>query len=483
MRFLTPTDNKRLNELIGFLCITLAVLTGLALITYQPSDISFNVSGPASGAVARNWIGPVGAYSADFLFQIFGFAAFLLPVALLVVGMRWFRSRIIESQIATAVGYVLLLLSLPCLLCLWSLPAIRGAVPPGGLIGSVISNELRYGFNMWGANLLVIAILITALFMTTRFSFTGAHEWAANSPLGGVAKLNVLSRVQARWHGWRDSRENDRMRRRLQETRTSGRKAVNQATGKQVEIARDERGGKTAVADEEEDGAKTIQLQDQTDIFGRSKAAKARADGKKEKPVEDAAPGEVHKAPIFVMNDEKTSEAAVKKAADAKVAKAGATNYKLPPVSMMREGERSQKIDEDELKLRARAIEEKFAEFDVQGRVTQINPGPVVTTFEFKPEAGIKYNRVLGLTEDLCLALQAESILIERIPGKSTIGIEVPNVNRQTIALREIIESPEFFQFAEQTHAGDGARPAWAYPRRRSRCDAARAHRGLHGNR
>ena len=60
------------------------------------------------------------------------------------------------------------------------------------------------------------------------------------------------------------------------------------------------------------------------------------------------------------------------------------------------------------------------------GRVTQINPGPVVTTFEFKPEAGIKYSRIIGLAEDLCLALQAESILIERIPGKSTIGIEVP---------------------------------------------------------
>jgi S-DNA-T family DNA segregation ATPase FtsK/SpoIIIE len=446
VRFLTPTDNKRLNELIGFLCIVLAILSGLALLTYQPSDISLNVSGPASGSVARNWIGPVGAYTADFLFQIFGFAAFLLPVALLVVGMRWFRSRTIESQIATAIGYILLLLSLPCLLCLWSLPAIRGAVPPGGLVGSVIANELRYGFNMWGANLLVIAILITALFMTTSFSFTGAHEWAANSPLGGVARLNVLSRVQARWHEWRDSREDDRMRRRLQETRTSGRKAVNQATGKQVENARDGRGGKaTAVADEEEEEAKTIHLQDQTDIFGRSKESKSRDGGKKEKQSDESDSGDVHKAPIFFMKDDKPAEATAKKSADAKIAKAGATNYKLPPVNMMREGERSQKIDEDELKMRARAIEEKFAEFDVQGRVTQINPGPVVTTFEFKPEAGIKYNRVLGLTEDLCLALQAESILIERIPGKSTIGIEVPNVNRQTIALREIVEAPEFF--------------------------------------
>ncbi len=94
--------------------------------------------------------------------------------------------------------------------------------------------------------------------------------------------------------------------------------------------------------------------------------------------------------------------------------------------------------------------------------MTQINPGPVVTTFEFKPEAGIKYNRIIGLTEDLCLALQAESILIERIPGKSTIGIEVPNVTRQTIALREIIESPEFSNSPSQIHAGDGTRFASA---------------------
>jgi len=76
--------------------------------------------------------------------------------------------------------------------------------------------------------------------------------------------------------------------------------------------------------------------------------------------------------------------------------------------------------------------------------VTQINPGPVVTTFEFRPEAGVKLSRITTLAEDLCLGLKAESILIERIPGKSTVGIEVPNVHRETIALREIIESQEF---------------------------------------
>jgi S-DNA-T family DNA segregation ATPase FtsK/SpoIIIE len=143
-----------------------------------------------------------------------------------------------------------------------------------------------------------------------------------------------------------------------------------------------------------------------------------------------------------VLNRE-TEKPATKKAGEPKIAK-GSPNYRLPSPTLLREGERSQKLDEAELKDRARAIEEKCLEFDIQGRVTQINPGPVVTTFEFKPDAGIKYSRITGLTEDLCLALQAESILIERIPGKSTIGIEVPNLNRQTIALRDVIEAPEF---------------------------------------
>src|SRR6202012_4191402 len=97
-----------------------------------------------------------------------------------------------------------------------------------------------------------------------------------------------------------------------------------------------------------------------------------------------------------------------------------------------------------ELKSTAAAIKAKFEEFNVFGSVTQINPGPVVTTFEFKPEAGIKYTRIPTLPEDLCLGLQAESILIERIPGKPTVGIEVPNTRREVISLRAVLESAEF---------------------------------------
>jgi S-DNA-T family DNA segregation ATPase FtsK/SpoIIIE len=428
LRFLTPTENKRLNELIGFLCVSLAILTALALISYSPRDAAWNVSsnGPEADST-RNWIGPAGSYGADLLFQVFGFAAFLLPMALAVLGWRWLRSRAIHSQVPTLVGYALLLLALPSLFTLWHFPEVRGTVPPGGMLGSLVSGGLRTGFNPIGANLVAVSLLLTALFMTTRFSFSGAHAWASGpkGPLGAVEKLGIMQRVQARWHAWRGTREQDRLRKRLAETRLSGRKPVVQQSF-----------GNSALSNE---NSRTIELDDESDVF-KSKQEE-RDEDRKERD-------KTHKAPIFVV-DREPEKPSAKKVAEPKITRS-ATNYKLPSVSLLREGERGQKLDETELKERARAIEEKCQEFDVQGRVTQINPGPVVTTFEFKPEAGIKYSRIIGLTEDLCLALQAESILIERIPGKSTIGIEVPNLSRQTIALREIIEAPEFINSASK---------------------------------
>ena len=116
----------------------------------------------------------------------------------------------------------------------------------------------------------------------------------------------------------------------------------------------------------------------------------------------------------------------------------------------MQEATARSAFDSQELKDTAAQIKSKFEEFNVRGSVVQINPGPVVTTFEFKPEAGVKYTRITTLTEDLCLGLQAESILIERIPGKPTVGIEVPNTKRETISLRQILESDEFLNSASK---------------------------------
>ncbi|MES2392436.1 MAG: DNA translocase FtsK [Acidobacteriota bacterium] len=118
--------------------------------------------------------------------------------------------------------------------------------------------------------------------------------------------------------------------------------------------------------------------------------------------------------------------------------------YKLPPSSLLFKSEEHAEVRHDALREEARVLVQKCAEFGVAGTVEQINPGPVVTTFEFRPDAGVKYSRVTGLADDLCLAMAAESILIERMPGKSTVGIQVPNSERETIWLRDVVECESF---------------------------------------
>jgi S-DNA-T family DNA segregation ATPase FtsK/SpoIIIE len=120
--------------------------------------------------------------------------------------------------------------------------------------------------------------------------------------------------------------------------------------------------------------------------------------------------------------------------------------YKLPPSSLLYRSDEQTVVREEALREEARVLVEKCAEFGVNGQVTQINPGPVVTTFEFRPEAGVKVARITGLADDLCLAMAAESILIERMPGKSTVGIQVPNSERETIWLRDVVECESFAQ-------------------------------------
>jgi len=120
--------------------------------------------------------------------------------------------------------------------------------------------------------------------------------------------------------------------------------------------------------------------------------------------------------------------------------------YKLPPSSLLYRSDEVAVVREQALRDEARTLVQKCAEFGVDGQVTQINPGPVVTTFEFRPDAGVKYSRVTGLADDLCLAMAAESILIERMAGKSTVGIQVPNHTRETIWLRDVVECESFAQ-------------------------------------
>jgi len=404
VRVLTPTENKRFNEMIGFVGLSLAVLLALSLLSYSPLDASFNVSAPPPGSgPARNWIGPVGAHTADLFFQLAGYGAFLFPIGMFLVAMRWFRSQLMEAPTAKLIGWGLLVLSIPAEMTLVHMPEVRGALPPGGLLGKLLAERLRAALNPVGANLVSVVTLLTALFLATSFSFRAAVDWMKKP----MATEGVIGQWMARVKAWREVRESARLRKQVEEIKIAGRKPVAQQRVSTKEV-------------EEEEEAE----REPAEAF-------------------DDTPTQGERGPHVIQFHEPTPPPPPKKSAEPKISR-GKMNFRLPAPSLLHPAERGEKMDESELKECARAIEQKCSEFEVGGHITQINPGPVVTTFEFKPEAGIKYSRITGLGEDLCLALRAESILIERIPGKSTVGIEVPNARRETIALRDVIESPEF---------------------------------------
>jgi S-DNA-T family DNA segregation ATPase FtsK/SpoIIIE len=437
MKFLStifePTRNRRLNELIGFLVCVSALLLFLALASYSPLDPSFNSASVLNGSrAARNWIGIVGAYVSDLILQFWGLGAFLLPLFLGMIGTRWFRSRAVQTPIAKTLGGTWLLMFVPALFAI--LPGHfrwMGSIPIEGLLGRVVGDALIHYFNVAGAYIVCTTVLAVALYLTTAFSFSAIQVWAPT-------RFAFVIALRDRWRDWRDER-----RRKRQQLELERRRAQRPLVSTQL-------------------------------VPARSPAPRPEAD----LPAAPAqsAPPESHRTGIERMTEEEStafgppleepessplSEIAVGDRADTQH-KAKTTlpkiagSYKLPPSSLLHRPDEAQSVDEDELKLLAQVLTEKYAEFDVHGQVTQINPGPVVTTFEFKPEAGIKYSRITGLTDDLCLALRAESILIERMPGKSTVGIQVPNREREIIWLRENIESGEFLGSKSKLTLGMG---------------------------
>jgi len=408
----TPTGNRRLNELIGFLLCISALLLFLALASYSPLDPSLNSASALTGSrAARNWIGVVGAVISDLTLQGFGAGSFLLPVFLAALGMRWFRSRKIASPVAKCLGCLWLIIFVPALLALmpghlhWA-----GVIPAEGLEGRIVGDFLIRYFNLAGAYIVCASVLAVALYLCTAFSFSALQVWAPTRFAFAVALWN-------RWKDWKEARARRQMQKDLEKRRASQKPVISA----QMVPARIAAATPLPATQSSEPVRTGIE---RTFAEEHSESGPADSESEISAPEVSERPDNGHKARTTLPRI--------------------AGGYKLPPSSLLHRPDEQQAVDADELKILAQVLTDKYAEFDVHGQVTQINPGPVVTTFEFKPEAGIKYSRITNLTDDLCLALKAESILVERMAGKSTVGIQVPNREREIIWLRENIESSEF---------------------------------------
>ncbi|HEX4769742.1 MAG TPA: DNA translocase FtsK 4TM domain-containing protein [Bryobacteraceae bacterium] len=426
MTFLSPSRFRRLNEAVGFLLLLLGLAVVLSLVSYSPLDPSANTA----TAVTRthNLLGLFGAFWADFILQVFGISAFLLPIHIWALGWKWLRSSPIESPWFRVIGSVGLWLCIATACALFPpVLLIGGAIRPSGLLGIVLAGALTSRFDITGAAIITAAAGIVSIYFATSFELATLLRW--------------LSGPIARWHA---------MRERWKLARAAKREA-------KLERAREE-----AAARRERRTTRTIPEPDAAESARPRRAPKAPRAAPDEKPPfdldsEEAVEEADEEIPIRALEtplpppqpmplrvEEEPVEARETLHGSAGAKPKRRRPYQLPSTELLNEIPAGNGFDSQELKEVASRIKSKLEEFNVRGSVVQINPGPVVTTFEYKPEAGVKYSRITTLSEDLCLGLQAESILIERLPGKPTVGIEVPNTRREVISLRAILESSEF---------------------------------------
>jgi DNA segregation ATPase FtsK/SpoIIIE, S-DNA-T family len=433
-RIFNPTGNRRLNELIGFLLCVSALLLFLALASYSSLDPSFNSASVLTSArAARNWIGIVGAVLSDMCLQAFGIGAFLLPIFPALLGVRWFRSRRVQSPIAKGLGGFWLLVFVPAFLSL--LPGhlrwLR-VIPIEGLLGRVVGDVLIHYLNLAGAYIVCATVLAVALYLSTAFSFSSLQVWIPT-------RFAFAFAVRDRWRDWREQRAKQKMQKELEKRRATKPVVTTQLLPGRPVVAPTAPSWAGRPLDSRQDAGATNSAAARTGIdrmmTPEADPGHAPGAGNSSLPAPTAESG------VIVPEVTERADSSQKWRTTLPRIAGG---FKLPPSSLLHRADGQQSVDADELKLLAQVLTAKYAEFDVHGQVTQINPGPVVTTFEFKPEAGVKYSRITNLTEDLCLALKAESILVERMAGKSTVGIQVPNREREIIWLRENIEAQEF---------------------------------------
>jgi S-DNA-T family DNA segregation ATPase FtsK/SpoIIIE len=538
----SPTRSRRLNEMLGLIVLVAAGLLLLALVSYTPSDPSFNTVGGIAGVhPARNWTGIVGAYTSDLLLQTLGVAVFFVPLALFRLGLSWMRSRRVGSTSAKLAGILIWLVFAPALVAL--LPGHvmwRHALPISGIEGTILAEGLIHFVNFPGATMICGLMVALSLYLTTTFLLATAPGWF-NAHFGFIRNLS------ARYSAWKNRRRSvpaddlDDAFASKREVAAAKVRAEEQKTEENIARANSSllsgflswfsrrkrqpteesstvSGNMLGLSDEPPSVWQTMPrtVVDAAPVTSLNVAAAAaapyaaqlaaaaaplRTTPEDELPFEEveslsAAPADdgwldapERRAPAPILSMPRRSHVAMPeppparipppptatrpnaalppmpspmqdiaaqniafgKRADADlravaIAPKSVRGYKLPPSSLLFRSDEHPQVRENELREEARVLVEKCGEFGVDGKVEQINPGPVVTTFEFRPDAGVKYSRVTGLADDLCLAMAAESILIERMAGKSTVGIQVPNHERETIWLRDVVECESFAQ-------------------------------------
>ncbi|MBP7776927.1 MAG: DNA translocase FtsK 4TM domain-containing protein [Acidobacteria bacterium] len=409
-----------MSEVVGVVLFAVSLIWLIALASYDANDAAWFFATGANEAPS-NFIGPVGAFLAELSFQVMGFASYLLPVLVAAAGWHYFWCRGVDALYTKLTGLALLIGCASAMLSLLVGTATSGdrTYEAGGFVGAVLASTLTAYLSRTGGAIVLLTLLSLAVVLTTQLSF--GRLFTQGVELAGTTGLAARGRVLA----WFAERRRMKQRRDVlaKHAAKDGAPAADAGAPrhKAVDVATPPPRTRVAVP---ETRAAVEPAPAAPPIVARRVAPK---------PAIPVA------SPLPLAEAEPMPPAARRLGA-----------FTLPPASLLDAVKSERKVDERELMDSARHLEEKCGEFSVEGAVVQIHPGPVVTTFEFKPDAGVKYSKVTGLADDLCLAMKAESVLIDRIPGKSTVGIQIPNPNREAISLRELLESETYARSASK---------------------------------
>ncbi len=394
--------SRRVSEVVGVALFVATLIWLIALATYDPNDpVWFFSTGPHE--VPANFAGRIGAFLGELSFQLLGYASYLLPAVAAVAGWHYFWCTKIDAAYTKMIGASLLLACGSAFLHLTLGRVDFGPRPfrAGGYLGEWLGGLMSEYLSRTGSVIVILALIVAAVIISTQVSF-GRLFSAVFVAIHGVGSQGMES-----FGAWREERRKAQQRREV--LVKYGKKPAPIERPEPVAPVRD----RTAARGLDDEPALA------------AVAMRTPAVVKKATPRTPMAPS------LPLPEPDRHVERRL-------------GSYTLPPVSLLDAPKAERKIDERALMESARLLEQKCREFSVEGSVVQIHPGPVVTTFEFKPDAGVKYSKVTGLSDDLCLAMQAESVLIDRIPGKATVGIQIPNLNREAISLRELLASETY---------------------------------------
>jgi DNA segregation ATPase FtsK/SpoIIIE, S-DNA-T family len=406
------TLSRRLSEFLGVALFAVALIWLISLVSHDSSDpVWFFTTGTSHAPV--NFVGRVGAFLSELSFQLFGYAAYLMPAVIAVIGWHYFWCQKPDAACTKVTGAGLLFACSSAFLSLvfGSTEVAGKSFHAGGSIGSWLAGVLADFLNRTGSIIVLMTLTVLAVILSTQFSF--GRMFASVLVIVQDASGNGLGFIRK----WIDTRRKERARRDL--------------------VARQAKKGATiapkppTAVEDQEPAPRTIRP--------------SRADS-----AEESAPAGRSAPPVVARKKPEAPPLPLPEPEPLKAPAQRRGQFTLPPLTLLDAPKAERKIDERELMDGSRQLEEKCREFSVEGQVAQIHPGPVVTTFEFKPDAGVKYSKITGLADDLCLAMQAESVLIDRIPGKSTVGIQIPNPNREAISLRDLLESDAYQRSASK---------------------------------